>query len=71
MTAPLLNKQQLAELLGVPLGWVDRATAGRTIPFTRIGKHIRFSETHVAQIVASGETRPASQSALRTRRAAA
>jgi excisionase family DNA binding protein len=69
MTAPLLNKAQLAELLGVPVGWVDQATAAQTIPFTKIGKHIRFSETHVAAIVAAGEVKP-TRSALRRRAAA-
>lgn len=68
---PLLDKTELATLLKVPVSWVEDATAARRIPFTRVGKHIRFSEAHVAAIIKAGETLPASQSPLRARRRAA
>lgn len=53
MTGRLLDKEQLAELLEVPVGWVTKAVTARLIPHTRVGKHVRFSETDVAEIVES------------------
>jgi excisionase family DNA binding protein len=54
MTAPLLNKKQLAELLGIPSGTVDKKVSRREWPFTKVGRHIRFAEEHVAAIVRQG-----------------
>lgn len=59
--APLLDMDQLAAHLGVKRSWVKDKVAARQIPFTKVGKHVRFTEEHVAQIVAMGE-----QSAITT-----
>lgn len=55
MVAPLLNKKQLAELLGIPPGTVDKKISRREWPFTKVGRHIRFTELHVAAIVRQGD----------------
>lgn len=51
MTGRLLNKAELAELLGVPERWVTKACVAREIPMTRLGRHIRFSEADVAELI--------------------
>lgn len=44
-----------ADLLNVPFSWLrDKVTAGE-VPHTRLGRHVRFTEAHLAQIVAAGE----------------
>jgi excisionase family DNA binding protein len=53
MTGRLLDKAELAELLGLPEGWVTKAVTARLIPHTRLGKHVRFSETDVAELIKS------------------
>lgn len=52
---PLMDKAQLADYLGVPVSWVRDAITARRIPFTRIGRHARFTAEHRAAIVAAGE----------------
>lgn len=39
---PLVDKHQLAELLGVEVSWVEKATTARTVPIAWVGKHARF-----------------------------
>ena len=46
---------EAAEALNVPRTWLrDKVTAG-AVPHTRLGRHVRFSEAHLTQIVAAGE----------------
>jgi excisionase family DNA binding protein len=46
---------EAAEVLNVPRTWLrDKVTAG-AVPHTRLGRHVRFTEAHLAQIVAAGE----------------
>src|SRR5690606_11224290 len=47
----LMNMDQLAARLGVTRTWVKNAVAGRRIPHTRIGRHVRFTDDHFAAIV--------------------
>lgn len=54
MTGRCLTKAELAELLGIPEGWLTKAVTARLIPHTRLGKHVRFSEQDIAEIVESG-----------------
>lgn len=51
----LMNKQQLADRLGVPVGWVTKAITARSIPITWVGRHARFSEEDFADIKAMGK----------------
>lgn len=60
MDEPLMNKEQLADWLGVPVGWVAEAITKRSIPITWIGKHARFDEDDRKAIVAAGKETPAS-----------
>lgn len=53
--APLLDIAGLAEHLGVPRTWVRDKVTARQIPFTLIGRHVRFTEDHLAQIITAGE----------------
>lgn len=46
---------QLAELLNVERSWVRDKVAARAIPFTKVGKHVRFAPHHIAAIIAAGE----------------
>lgn len=51
----LLDIAGLAEKLGVPRTWVRDKVTAREIPFTKIGRHVRFTEQHFQAIVAAGE----------------
>ncbi len=53
---PLLNVQQVAELLHVPVSWVYGRTRKRSVgrlPGYRLGKYWRFSEREVLAWVES------------------
>lgn len=56
-----LNEKELADYLGVSHEWVRLRVKRREIPFTRLpdgkgdGKLVRFTATHVADILAAGE----------------
>lgn len=56
--APLMTIKDLAARLNVPESWVRDKVTAEQIPFTRIGRHVRFTEQHLAEIVAEGERRP-------------
>lgn len=79
MSEPLLDKDQLAIRLNVPPSWVRNAITARSIPITWIGRHARFSEDDVEQILAAGKKQSAGvaravrlpQSTRRRRRTAA
>jgi excisionase family DNA binding protein len=53
---PLLTITQAAEVLNVPSSWVEERVRTNSVPFTRIGKHVRFTEGHIAHIIAAGES---------------
>lgn len=54
MTAPLKDFAEAAAWLGVGEHTVRKAVAARRYPHTRVGRHVRFSETDLEQIVALG-----------------
>lgn len=68
-----LNKEQLAEVLGVPVSWVRNAITARSIPHRRVGRHVRFAPEDVAdlkaQIFEPAITDTPSRTATRVRRA--
>jgi excisionase family DNA binding protein len=43
----LLTIDELAAWLKVPKSWCYRATAARTIPFVRVGRHVRFERAAI------------------------
>jgi len=55
---PLMNMQQLAEFLGVPTSWVRDKLAARAIPVIWIGKHARWGEHEIQQILDAGREQP-------------
>lgn len=54
----LMTKEELAARLGVAPTWVEKRVTAREIPFTKIGRLLRFTEEHYREIVAAGEERP-------------
>jgi len=51
----LVDKHAAAEWLGVSVSWIEKKTAAREIPHTKLGRSVRFSADHLAAIVADGE----------------
>jgi len=45
---PLLDKRRLADLLGVSVSWVEKATAARAIPITWVGRYARYDQDDIA-----------------------
>jgi excisionase family DNA binding protein len=65
MSTPQLHTPaEAARILKVPESWLRKKAAARVIPCTFVGKHLRFSDEDIAEIVQAGARRPAS----RTRR---
>ena len=55
--AQLHTPAEAAEILRIRESWLRAKAAARAIPCTFIGKHLRFSDDDIAQIMADG--RPA------------
>jgi excisionase family DNA binding protein len=55
----LYSISEAAEVLNVPFTWLRDKVTARQVPHTRLGRHVRFTEAHLAEIVAEGETRAA------------
>lgn len=58
MTGKLLTTAEAAERLSVSPTFLKRAAAARTLPHTRVGRFVRWSEADLEQIVAAGACRP-------------
>lgn len=55
MSDGLLDVEAAAAYLGIPKKALYAKTAARSVPFTKIGRHIRFTQAHLDAIVAAGE----------------
>lgn len=55
--AIVINKRQLAELLGCKVSWVETKCVTRKIPHLLLDEY-KFTEEHVAEILAMHERRP-------------
>jgi excisionase family DNA binding protein len=55
MSEPLRDVEQAAAWLGIPKKTLQSFVTARSVPFTWIGKHVRFSQDHLDAIVAAGE----------------
>lgn len=55
MIAQLYSVTEAAEVLDVPVSWLRSMVAARAVPHTRLGRHVRFTEAHLAEIIAAGE----------------
>jgi excisionase family DNA binding protein len=49
---------EAAEILRVRESWLRTKAAARAIPCTFLGKHLRFSDDDIAQIMAEGARKP-------------
>ncbi len=56
--AQLHTPAEAAEILKIRESWLRAKAAARVIPCTFIGKHLRFSDDDIAQIVAEGARQP-------------
>jgi hypothetical protein len=65
----LYDIAEAADALNVPFSWLQDKVTARQVPNTRLGKHLRFTEGHLAQIVAEGY-RPAREERVGRRKAA-
>jgi excisionase family DNA binding protein len=54
----LLTISEAALVLNVPENWLRKKVAAHAVPCTRIGKHVRFTRTHLDRIIESGEQPP-------------
>lgn len=55
MTEPLRTIAEAAAFLGIPETTLRDKVTARQVPHTRIGRHVRFSADHLAEIIAAGE----------------
>jgi excisionase family DNA binding protein len=53
-----MNIVEAAAYLNIPQTTLRDYVTQRLVPFTRIGRHIRFTPEHLAAIIAAGEQRP-------------
>ena len=65
--ARLHTPAEAAEILRIRESWLRDKAAARAIPCTFIGKHLRFSDDDITQIMAEG-ARPPVTRARRARR---
>ncbi|WP_192809759.1 MerR family transcriptional regulator [Actinomadura rudentiformis] len=49
------TKEEAAAILRVKVSWLERRAAARQIPFTMLSGAYRFTDTHLAEIVAMNE----------------
>jgi excisionase family DNA binding protein len=54
---PLRNYDQAAAWLGVARGWLEAEVQAGRVSHTRLGKHVRFTQEHLDELVARGERR--------------
>lgn len=50
----LLTTDEVAEMLGTGPRFVRRLVTERRIPFIKIGRHVRFTESDVADFIEAG-----------------
>ena len=51
----LLTIEEAAVALAVPRSWLRDKVTARQVPHTRLGRHVRFTEGHLRQIIELGE----------------
>jgi excisionase family DNA binding protein len=54
----LYTIDEAAEALNVPRTWLRDKVSARAVPHTRLGRHVRFTEAHLTEIVLVGEQGP-------------
>jgi excisionase family DNA binding protein len=56
--AQLHTPAEASEILNIRESWLRHKAAARAIPCTFVGKHLRFSDDDIAQIMAQGARQP-------------
>lgn len=51
----LVGTRAAAEWLDIPFTTLRDMVTARRVPFTKVGKHVRFGQHHLDAIVAAGE----------------
>jgi hypothetical protein len=65
MAGELHTAAEAARVLKVRESWLKTKAAARLIPCTFIGKHLRFSDDDIAEIMRAGARQPVSSRQLR------
>ncbi|GEB51935.1 excisionase family DNA-binding protein [Streptomyces cacaoi] len=65
-----LNVDQVAELLGTTSRFPRRLIAERRITFVKVGRHVRISESALAEYISAHTVQPTRPRRSRVRRAA-
>jgi hypothetical protein len=58
MTGELHTAAEAAEILKVRESWLKAKASARLIPCTFVGKHLRFSDDDIANIMRAGARQP-------------
>lgn len=70
MNEPLRSYDDAAAWLGVPRAWLEEEVRAGRVSHVKLGRHVRFTQTHLDDLVAAREVRasggasPESSSAL-------
>ena len=59
MTERLYTPAQAADVLSIRESWLRKKAAARLIPCTFVGKHLRFSDGDLDEIIRAGAQKPA------------
>ena len=64
---PLLDVNEVARRLGTEPRFVRRLIAERRIEFHKLGRHVRISESALAEFIKAGRVEPLNTAAVRPR----
>ena len=53
----LMTTEEAADILCVSYSWLKKAAQRRQVPFTSVGRSVRFTTDQVAEIILAGEHR--------------
>jgi excisionase family DNA binding protein len=54
----LFTIAEAAVVLNVPENWLRKKVTAGDVPHTRLGRHVRFTDAHLDQIIDNGEQQP-------------
>jgi hypothetical protein len=57
----LFTAEQASEFLNLPVSWLEKRGAARSIPCTYEGKYLRFSTQNLRDLIADGNVNPATR----------
>lgn len=65
-----MTSQEVAERLCMSHEWLRKKVQRREVPFVRLGRYVRFTESHLAEIIESATqstSRPLGRGSARTK----